>query len=257
MYHNVSLRHPGLTDERSAFDVSQRLFEQQLDMIGDLGFTGCAVRTALADSRADRVGITFDDGDAGQFDHALSALAARKMTATFFVTTSWVGTTGFVSWSQLREMKAAGMSIQSHTHSHPFLVELSEADVVEELRVSKDRLDQELGQNTNEISLPNGDFPRRPVRSLLAEIGYQLVGTSRWGANPVDGSVSGTDSPVFVRRCTIRGAAPIGYFKQVLSGDPWLAVRRRLRYGLLRAVRTTLRPSRYARWRRRLLNAAA
>ena len=161
MYHNVSLRHPGLTDERSAFDVSQRLFEQQLDMIGDLGLTGCAVGSAVADSTPDRVGITFDDGDAGQFDHA------------------------------------------SHTHSHPFLVELSEADV-------------------------------------FAEIGYQLMGTSRWGANPVDGSLSGTDSPVLVRRCTIRGAAPVDYFKQVLSGDPWLAMRRRLRYGLLRAVRTTL-----------------
>ncbi len=254
MYHNMSASRIGLSGERSAFDVPLAAFERQLDIIRDLGFRGCSVREAVTDPQPSRVGITFDDGDAGVYDDALSALVARGMTATFFITTSWVGTPGFVSWNQLREMKAAGMSIQSHTHSHPFLAELSEAQIRDELEVSKDRLDQKLDQETDQISLPNGDWPPRPLRYLLPACGYRVVGTSQWGSNPATaGSLVGGD-PIHIRRCTVRGAPSEDYFKRVLLGDHRLRVGRVLRDGVLRGVRTTLRPSRYARWRRTFLN---
>ncbi len=254
MYHNVSCNRTGLSGERSAFDVPLAAFERQLDIIRDLGFRGCSVREAMTNPQPSRVAITFDDGDAGVYDYALSVLVARGMTATFFITTSWVGTPGFVSWNQLREMKAAGMSIQSHTHSHPFLAELSEAQIRDELEVSKDRLDQELDQETDQISLPNGDWPPRSLRYLLPACGYRVVGTSQWGSNRGTAGSVARRAPIHIRRCTVRGAPSENYFKRVVLDDHWIKVGRVFRDGVLRGVRTTLRPSRYARWRRTFLN---
>ena len=120
MYHDVGSHRVGMTGGTAYFAVHHSTFVRQLTIIQELGLRGCSIAETMADP-AGRVAISFDDGDAGQAAYAFPALRAAGMTATFFVTTSWVGSAGYVTWDQLREMRAAGMSIQSHTHSHPFL----------------------------------------------------------------------------------------------------------------------------------------
>lgn len=255
MYHNISGEWTGYSGQRSAFDVPRDMFEKQLDMIGESGLAGCSLHEAAETPDSSKVAITFDDGDIGQFEFAVSALVDRQMKATFFITTSWVDTPGFVSWEQLRSMKAAGMSIQSHTRSHPFLSELPPADVRQELVSSKDRLDQELEQDTNVISLPNGDHPRRSARHLLAETGYKHVATSSWGTNRLTVPTVRSGSPAYYKRCPIQGVAPIDHFKRVVLGDPLISAKRRARDSVLRSVRRILGPTRYARQRRKFLDA--
>ena len=173
--------------------------------------------------------------------------SARGMTATFFVTTDWIGKPGFASWDELRDMKAAGMSIQSHSHTHPLLASVDRARARSELVESKRLLDQGLGQDTDTFALPGGSLPAGDWRGLFADAGYRWVATSQWGVNSPD------PGPPTIRRCTICGDVSSAWFERVLRGDRRLAAGRMARERLLAAVRNLLGPTRYTDVRSRLL----
>jgi peptidoglycan/xylan/chitin deacetylase (PgdA/CDA1 family) len=249
MYHDVS---SGLTTPRSAdyFSVPREEFARQLSMIEEMGFRGCSIAEALSAVGTRRMSISFDDGDIGQATRAFPELAKRGMSATFFITTAWVGQPAYASWDQLREMRAAGMSIQSHSHTHPYLSELDGDALREELRRSHDLLGEHLGQQTTMIALPGGNAPRSGLRSMIAEVGYRVVATSDWGVNH-DREVDGVR---YVRRCTVRGVPTRERFREMLAADRWLSIKKQTRYGMLNLVRSSIGPSRYLRWRSKLLD---
>lgn len=248
MYHDiapVAERQDGRIDW---FAVPDGAFVRQMEMVREAGFVGCSIARAL-EHGGNRLAVSFDDGVRSHYERAFPALVELGMTATFFVTTDWVGRPGYVAWSELREMRDAGMSIQSHTRSHPFLSELDAAALREELVGSKSRLDDALGQDTDQLALPGGDAPRGPLRRLIAEAGYRVMATSRWGANGAEMA----RQPKLIRRCTVTGDPRADYFRRVLQGDPSIGLRRRLREFVLARIRSALGPSRYAAWRLRML----
>lgn len=61
-----------------------------------------------------------------------------------------------LSWPQLREMHQQGLDIGSHTVSHPILSKLTPAAIESELRDSKERITEEIGQQPLGICYPNG-----------------------------------------------------------------------------------------------------
>jgi peptidoglycan/xylan/chitin deacetylase (PgdA/CDA1 family) len=250
MYHEVLAEEPA-PGARDYFAVSRATFAGHLDQIRAAGYAGCSLARAIDAADGPRVAITFDDGTAGHALHAVPELVARGMTATFFVVTGWVGRPGYATWEQLGAMRGAGMEIGSHTRSHPFLSELPAAELERELRGSREEIDRALGQHTTALALPGGDAPRRALRPLLAGAGFSVVATSRWGYN----SPGSPGTPVWIRRCTVPAAARD--FRRVLAGDAGIGARRRARESALGALRAMLGPTRYARWRRRFLDAAA
>jgi peptidoglycan/xylan/chitin deacetylase (PgdA/CDA1 family) len=248
MYHDVTPDALG-AGAADFFSVTAATFSRQLAIIEELNLRGCSIANVMADP-ANAVAISFDDGDVGQALRAFPALAARGMTATFFVTTSWIGTPRYASWEQLREMRASGMSIESHTHSHPFLSELDVGHLGDELRRSRELLDEKLEQRTTMIAFPGGDAPRVALRGLLAEEGYEVVATSRWGTN----AARDEPMPRYIRRCTVRGQPSVSTFAAMVMADRWLSLKKQAREGVLAFMRSSLGPSRYARWRRRFLD---
>jgi peptidoglycan/xylan/chitin deacetylase (PgdA/CDA1 family) len=253
VYHDVQPSVAAAGGGPQRFSVSTSAFDCLLETIAQCGYRGCSLERALA-AEDRRVAITFDDGTLGQYDYAVPALMARGMTATFYVTTDWVGRPGFMDWNQLREIVAAGMSVQSHTRSHPFLSELKADQLRAELHASKATLDDKLSQHTREIAFPGGDAPARSLRHLLSEAGYHVAVGTRWGVNrniPEGGRLN-----EFIRRCTVRGETTSAAARRVIEADSWLDLRSRLKESVLRTARSTLGASRYARWRRVLLDAA-
>lgn len=232
------------------FSVPLASFELMLDTIAASGHRGCSLAEARQAPGTARVAITFDDATSGQFEHAMPALRSRGMTATVYAVTEWVGRPGFMTWDQLRQIRDWGMSVQSHSRSHPFLSELGAPALRRELEESKATLDRELRQSTTEIAFPGGDAPRRGLRALLWEAGYECAVGSRWGTN-----ADGADRPAWVSRCTCRGALQPEQAARYLRRDASLAMRMHAREAPLRTLRRTLGPSRYARWRRAVLDA--
>jgi peptidoglycan/xylan/chitin deacetylase (PgdA/CDA1 family) len=246
MYHEV----PAAGEAGGYFSVARETFAAQLDRLRTARLDGASLERVLTGAAPGAVAITFDDGHATHARCATPELAARGMTATFFVVTDWVGRPGSASWPELREMAAAGMSIQSHTRSHPFLSELPRARVLEELRGSRMEIEDRLGLPVTTIALPNGDLPRAHAEDF-AESGYRWVATSRWGANHGAG-----DAPRRIRRYTIRRSTTLADLTRLARAESSALAPEAVRLEVLGRLRAMVGPSRYARWRRAVLARA-
>lgn len=116
--------------------------------------------------------LSFDDGWSDQFAYAFPILKKYGYTATFFVFTNVIGRRGFLSWNELRQLLAAGMTIGDHTRSHPYLTEISNPAVLwNEIDGSKKILEKRLGVPVNEFAYPFGAYDTA-IQTLVRKAGY-------------------------------------------------------------------------------------
>lgn len=84
--------------------------------------------------------INFDDGYESIFTKAFPIMQERKIRATSYIVTSWVGQEGMVTWDECRMLNSAGWDLGSHSHTHPDLTTLSGAQIDKELTTCRDLL---------------------------------------------------------------------------------------------------------------------
>ena len=88
-----------------------------------VGLGGGAPATAAAVPKT-IVSLTFDDGNADQFA-AEQVLKAHGLVGTFFITTSWIDSPGWLTRANLHTLAGDGNEIGGHTVTHPDLTTLS------------------------------------------------------------------------------------------------------------------------------------
>src|SRR5205807_888813 len=88
-----------------------------------------------------------------------------------------------MTWDELRGLAERGIEVGSHTVSHLHLPTLSDTALEEELRWSKQRLEDELGGPCRLLAYPFGDCDER-VRTAARAAGYEaafgLPGDATW-----------------------------------------------------------------------------
>jgi peptidoglycan/xylan/chitin deacetylase (PgdA/CDA1 family) len=87
-----------------------------------------------------------------------------------------------LTWDEIREMLALGMTIGSHTMTHPNLPSAGPVATRAELMLSRQRLEQETQAPVTMFSYPNGGADRYltpEVQAAVREAGYQAATTSR------------------------------------------------------------------------------
>jgi peptidoglycan/xylan/chitin deacetylase (PgdA/CDA1 family) len=87
-----------------------------------------------------------------------------------------------INWEQAREMDASGLSIESHTVTHPILTNISQTELDYELQTSKKRLETALGREVENFCYPNGSFDAQ-VRRSVENAGYKCAVTTNYGFN--------------------------------------------------------------------------
>jgi len=127
-----------------------------------------------------QVRLTFDDGNASDFERALPCLAERGLRAEFFVCAGRLGSPGYLDGRRLRELAEAGMHIGSHGWSHRSWRTCSEAELRVELVRSREVLADAVGRPVTSAACPFGGYDRRVLRALRAA-GYERVYTSDAG----------------------------------------------------------------------------
>jgi len=135
-----------------------------------------SVKVPLDESRK-KIFITFDDGHESDFNIVLPLLKKYNFRATFFVTTDWIGTNGYLNREQLQKLKDAGMSIQSHAKTHKFIDEMDEKGVFEEISYSKYILEKILDCEVSSLSFPGGRYSKYAV-SCAKKAGFKTLFTS-------------------------------------------------------------------------------
>lgn len=117
--------------------------------------------------------VTFDDGHRSNYDLAWPLLEKHGVFAMFFVTTDWIGKRQtFMDWCQLREMQEQGHTIGAHGVSHKLLTHCSASVLRDEVRRSKQTIEDALGQEVASISMPGGRWNRR-VLEACRDAGYR------------------------------------------------------------------------------------
>jgi peptidoglycan/xylan/chitin deacetylase (PgdA/CDA1 family) len=97
--------------------------------------------------------VTFDDGYGDFYEHALPLLRRYEVPAVLYLATSLVGKDGGVTWSQLREAEGI-VTVGGHTHAHVDLSRASPGTAEEELRRSKELIEDALGSACRHFAYP-------------------------------------------------------------------------------------------------------
>lgn len=230
--------------------------------------TGCAPSR----SHGKYVVLTFDDGYQDFYAHAWPILSDFGFTATVFLPTGLINSAKsgdkasshiqtkkplvsadstpprawrfqpsasrpFLTWSQIQELHAQGVSFGSHTVNHVQLQGLDQQEIRGELQDSKGELEDHLGLPVAEFAYPyaypeaDRDF-RNLLTSYLKEAGYSCCVTTRIGL------ASQGDDPFSLRRLPVNGGDDLVLLRAKLEGSyNWLAFVQRLFKSLKRLQR--------------------
>ncbi len=119
--------------------------------------------------------LTFDDGGTSALTPTADLLEKHGWRGHFFMTTDYLGTPGFLSVAQLRELHTRGHVIGSHSCSHPARMALcSREQLLREWRQSREVLAETLGAPVTVASVPGGYYSRA-VAETAAEAGIRVL----------------------------------------------------------------------------------
>lgn len=163
--------------------------------------------------------LTFDDGGVSAYTEIAPRLERYGWRGHFFIPTDFIGTPGFLTTDQLRELHQGGHCVGAHSCSHPLrMSDLSNQRLEQEWRASVERLSDVLGAPVLVGSLPGGALSR-PVADAAAAAGLRTLFTSE----PVPRSWQVGACALF-GRFTVRETTSAAAIGAVVSGArrPWL-----------------------------------
>lgn len=178
VYHSVHPLREGETQEQIQYNVPPEIFEEQLRYLRDNGYVTITMGELEeylqfgTTTEKKLVALTFDDGWQDQYVRVYPLLKQYGQVATFYVYTNPIGKDyRFLTWDEIREMKAGGMSFGSHSLSHPFLSRLNTDEMREEILRSKEVLEKKLGSRVTSFAYPFGDM-NKEIMTVVNEAGY-------------------------------------------------------------------------------------
>lgn len=243
MYHCVyekNTSESGFQNETALkYKVQVASFENQVSAISNY-----LVKKGLS---MDTVVFTFDDGGISFLTLAAPILEKYGFRGIFFISTSYIGTKGFLSSDQVRELAKRGHIIGSHSHTHPQMMNRQSKEELDyEWEESQRVLGEILGKSypLDHASIPNG-FSSPEVIQSMQEVGIKNIYTSapttkiiRDGDDEIIGRYAITDdrstesvlsivtSPTTRRKIALRNSV-LGAAKTLL-GPAYLKIRDRL-----------------------------
>ncbi len=162
MYHRFG------EDDIPDTNTPLKQFEVHLDELKTGGYTVLPVPEIVAaltagDPLPDRaVGITIDDAYSSVYHEAWPRLKEAGFPFTLFVATDAVdgGGHGFMTWEQIRELAAAGVTIGHHGAAHAHMAfAAAEANAADIAKASR-RFVEELGERPGLFAYPYGEYSR-------------------------------------------------------------------------------------------------
>ncbi len=161
-YHDIH-------DDRQYTNMSTpvKLFKQHIKIIRENGYEIVSEIT----HPIGQIEICFDDGFLGLYDN-IELIKKLNITVHLFVVSSFLGREKYMNQNQLlalNELKQ--IKISSHTNSHKILSQISDQEVENELKESKDLLENLISKRIDSLCYPEGKFNNRVIE-IAATLGY-------------------------------------------------------------------------------------
>jgi peptidoglycan/xylan/chitin deacetylase (PgdA/CDA1 family) len=182
LYHRV-------VDGRSEIELPVELFREQLAYLSDREHV-VGLDEALRAPPSGGIVVTFDDGYADFAETVVPALVEHSIPATLYLTTSRVGgrdgrNCRSLSWPQLEEAVSTGLvAVGAHTHTHADLSCAGEKVCEEEMKRSKELIEDRLSRPCLHFAYPwavSSSISDRIARRLFDSAAVGAWRTNRKG----------------------------------------------------------------------------
>ena len=141
-----------------AFKLDRAAFARHLDALAAAALRPGPVTAIDCAAPGRSLLLTFDDGGASAL-YTAEELARRGWVGHFFIVTERIGKPGFLDAAAIRELRRAGHVIGSHSHTHPNIFrDQTLQEMMTEWYVSRDRLEDLLGEPCTAAAVPGGDI---------------------------------------------------------------------------------------------------
>lgn len=123
--------------------------------------------------------FTFDDGGVSFLTKAVPILEKYDFKGVFLISTKYIGTPGFLTTEQVKELAERGHVIGSHSHTHPeIFTKLSSEEIKHEWQLSSQVLNDILGEREYVASIPNG-YVSKEILDTAIQYGFNTIYTSQ------------------------------------------------------------------------------
>ena len=247
MYHELEVEGRPLCQSEPGYmryAVRELQFRDQINYLRSAGMRGISVSDALGNTTSGGVVITFDDGCETDLTVAAPILRQANFGATFYITLGFLGRSGYMTPRQVRELNDAGFEIGCHSMTHPYLSDLSTAELNREMAEAKTQLEGIIGGPVHHFSCPGGRWSAN-IAAVGRRAGYHSIACSRIAVNRP------SSDPFQLARIAVMRGVPFPTFQDFCAGRRlW---RPQLRNMLQSASHQILGNSLYDRLRRFML----
>ena len=182
-YHHVG----GSLDKFEKLNiVSVQSFEEQMFFLKKNGYKVVSFKDLIEGINKgyafahNTVVIQFDDGYEDNYTNAFPVLKKYQFSAMVFLISDSIGTPGFLTWNQVKEMESYDFKAGAHTRRHSYLPEISLEEAKEEIVGSKRIIEEHLEHAIDYFAYPSGGFTKE-VQAFVKEAGYKAAVTTNRG----------------------------------------------------------------------------
>lgn len=194
MYHRFG------EDKFPSTNIRIDQFDKQLEFLTSGGFNVLPLEQIVkalesGEELPDKtIAITIDDAYRSVYEVAYPRLTKLKFPFTVFIAPKTVddGISAYMSWQQIREMSAKGVTFANHSLNHDYLVRLKDGEsrqdwarrIRSDLEQAQHRLQQELGKAPFLFAYPYGEF-NLDLINIVKELGYKAFGQHSGAIGPL------------------------------------------------------------------------
>lgn len=209
----ISVYHHVANTTAYSTSIAPKDFEAHLRLLAEGGFTVTPLPELLdavlkSEAIAPKsVAITFDDGYESIYSTAFPLLRRYGFPFTVFVSTEPIDSQlrGYLTWPQLRELVAAGVTIGNHGATHDSVLKQSVQETQENIESAQLRIDAELGPQPKLFAYPYGEFNSQ-AKQIVSDLGYRALAQNSGAIGPASDALALPRFPLAGRYAELSGA---------------------------------------------------
>ena len=157
MYHRFN------ENKYPSTNIRMEVFHEQMQIIknSNYEFYDPEIFITEFDKRKDnkKILITIDDGFKSFYNEAWPYLKKNQIPFILFISTEPVGKNGYMNWDEIREIEKSKLGyIGHHSHTHEYLINMSDDQFIEDIETSSRIFKDKLGYVPSIFSYPFGEY---------------------------------------------------------------------------------------------------
>ena len=157
MYHRFN------ENKYPSTNIRMEVFIEQMNIIKNLGYDFYDPKLFLNEfnksKNKKKILLTIDDGFKSFYNEAWPYLKKNKIPFILFVSTEPVGKNGYMTWDEIKEIEKSKIGyIGHHSHTHEYLIDMTEREFINDIEVASKIFDEKLGFVPAIFSYPFGEY---------------------------------------------------------------------------------------------------